>query len=260
MNIVDLARNADLPIIFFNREVSDAVINSYNKAVFVGTDALEAGHMQGQAIAEYLLEGDNLSKFDLNDDSQISYIMFRGWEGCPDAFTRTLYSVQNANMLLESSGYKLVPSVANETSTLFDDDGISNFFLYSNWYAETAGNLMRTALDTYSLTNGDIELIIANDDNQAIGATDALIERGFNEGNSDTDYIPVFGIDGSDVAIHVINSGRMTATILQDDPAIAEAIISLIMNIASGNDITDPIDVPRDEDTFKYRVPYWIIR
>ena len=48
--IVDKAKAADIPVIFFNREVSDAVVNSYEKCAFVGTDAAEAGHMQGQMI------------------------------------------------------------------------------------------------------------------------------------------------------------------------------------------------------------------
>ena len=36
--IVDAAKNANIPVIFFNREVSDDVINSYDLAAFVGTD------------------------------------------------------------------------------------------------------------------------------------------------------------------------------------------------------------------------------
>ena len=50
-NIVEMARENDVPLIFFNREVSDAVVNSYDKCAFVGTDADEAGIMQGQAVA-----------------------------------------------------------------------------------------------------------------------------------------------------------------------------------------------------------------
>ena len=41
MNIANLARDANVPVIFFNREVSDAVIRSYSNAAFVGTDADE---------------------------------------------------------------------------------------------------------------------------------------------------------------------------------------------------------------------------
>ena len=64
--IVDKAKAADIPVIFFNREVSDAVVNSYEKCAFIGTDAAEAGHMQGQMIADYLLA--NYDDVDLNGD------------------------------------------------------------------------------------------------------------------------------------------------------------------------------------------------
>ena len=36
--IVEKARSADIPLIFFNRSVSESVVKSYDKCVFVGTD------------------------------------------------------------------------------------------------------------------------------------------------------------------------------------------------------------------------------
>ena len=53
--IVDKAKAADIPVIFFNRAVEGdedegTVLGSYEKCAFVGTDAPEAGHMQGQMI------------------------------------------------------------------------------------------------------------------------------------------------------------------------------------------------------------------
>ena len=53
--VCDAASTAGIPVIFFNREVDDSVINSYDNAAFVGTDAAEAGHMQGEMIANYLI-------------------------------------------------------------------------------------------------------------------------------------------------------------------------------------------------------------
>jgi methyl-galactoside transport system substrate-binding protein len=175
-NIVDKAKEKGIPLIFFNREVSDAVVKSYKKCVFVGTDADEAGYMQGQMIAEFLLEEGNLEKYDLDDDKEIKYVMFRGELGNAEAFGRTKYSVQEANRLLEAadSEYRLVPSPANSTDNSQPDDGISRFYLYGNWSATTAKDLMDTALTTYELTTGDIEIIIANNDDQALGAIEAI--------------------------------------------------------------------------------------
>ena len=82
-NAVEAARTAGIPIIFFNREVADEVVSSYDKCAFVGTNAPEAGHMQGQLVGEYLLA--HYDEVDLNGDGQITYVMFKGQEGNAEA-------------------------------------------------------------------------------------------------------------------------------------------------------------------------------
>ena len=74
--IVNLAKSAGIPVIFFNREVSDAVVSSYDKCAFVGTDAAEAGYLQGDMIGDYVVK--NYDAVDLNGDGKISYVMFMG--------------------------------------------------------------------------------------------------------------------------------------------------------------------------------------
>lgn len=263
-NIVKLASENDLPIVFFNREVSDAVVKSYEKCAFVGTDANEAGYMQGKAVADFLLKTENLkdgkSIYDLDGNGEIKYIMFRGEHGNAEAFGRTKYSVQNANELLKSGNIKLVPSPANETSTQYEDDGISNFFLYGNWSAKNAADLMRTALSANSLTDGSIELILANNDDQALGAIEAMNEDGFNTGAAGAGYIPVFGVDATSAANEALKAGKMTGTILQDGPAMADCIVALAGNIANGQELlSNTSSYNMDEGVAKIRIAYAIV-
>ena len=73
--IVDKASAAGIPVIFFNRAVESdeeegKVLGSYDKCAFVGTDAPEAGHMQGKMIGDYVTE--HFDEIDLNGDGQIS--------------------------------------------------------------------------------------------------------------------------------------------------------------------------------------------
>ena len=77
-NIISKAEAAGIPVVFFNRSVSEEAVSGYDKAVFVGTDYEMAGHMQGQMIGEYLVE--NYDAVDLNGDGVISYVMFKGQE------------------------------------------------------------------------------------------------------------------------------------------------------------------------------------
>ena len=101
-NAVEAARTAGIPIIFFNREVADEVVSSYDKCAFVGTNAPEAGHMQGQLVGEYLLA--HYDEVDLNGDGQITYVMFKGQEGNAEAEARTQFGVEDANAVLTAAG------------------------------------------------------------------------------------------------------------------------------------------------------------
>jgi methyl-galactoside transport system substrate-binding protein len=186
--------------------------------------------------------------------------MFRGEHGNAEAVGRTFYSVYTANQLLAPHNVRLVPSPANEVSTLYADDGISNYFLYGNWSAANAFELMQTALVAHSVTDGSIELIIANNDDQAIGAINALNEIGFNTGAADqVGFIPVFGVDATDVAMDAIRTGRMTGTILQDGYAMALAVLELAQNVADGNDLLHNTDhFVWDTGVAKIRIPHAI--
>lgn len=257
-NICDMAKEAGVPIIFFNREVSDKVVSSYDNCVFVGTNADEAGYLQGELIANFFKKADN-AKYDLNKDGKISYIMFRGEHGNPEAFGRTKYSVEKANELLTGT-YQLTPSPANEKGTQYDDDGISNFYLYSNWDSATATQLMSTALTSYSLTNGDIEIIIANNDASALGAIEALNEANFNTGAAGAGYIPVFGVDATADAVEAMNAGKMTGSILQDPIAMANCVALLAQNVKEGKALLDGTSgYSFDAGVSKIRIAYQIV-
>ena len=105
--IVEKAKAADIPVIFFNRAVEGdedegKVLGSYDKCAFVGTDAPEAGHMQGQMIGQYLV--DNYDAVDLNGDGKISYAMFMGQLGNVEAIYRTQYGVEDGRERQTGSG------------------------------------------------------------------------------------------------------------------------------------------------------------
>ncbi len=100
---MDMASAAGIPLIFFNRSVSQEIVESYDNCVFVGTNYEEAGIMQGQMIGEYLVE--NYDAVDLNGDGVISYVMFKGDESNQEAIARTEYSVQYANEALVAAGH-----------------------------------------------------------------------------------------------------------------------------------------------------------
>ena len=248
-NAVEAARTAGIPIIFFNREVADEVVSSYDKCAFVGTNAPEAGHMQGQLVGEYLLA--HYDEVDLNGDGQITYVMFKGQEGNAEAEARTQFGVEDANAVLTAAGKpELVYYNASATDKYLVDQG-------GKWSAQAANDYMATILPEYSETNGNmVELIICNNDGMAEGAVSALQGAGYNKGEG-SKTIPVFGVDATDSAKQLINEGKMTGTIKQDAEGMASTILNLVSSVNGGGNLMDNTSSFNvDEGVAKIRVPY----
>ncbi|MBR5542819.1 MAG: galactose ABC transporter substrate-binding protein [Oscillospiraceae bacterium] len=248
--LVQQAKSADIPIIFFNREVSDKIVSSYDKCAFVGTDAAEAGHMQGELIAKFLLE--NYGSVDINGDGKISYVLFKGQDGNAEAEYRTKYAVEDANRLLSDAGKPPLSfyNPNNRDRYLVDKNG--------NWSAAAANEYMTTILTEYTEKGKNmVECVICNNDGMAEGAITALNTAGYNDGKGRT--IPVFGVDATEAAQELIRAGKMTGTIKQDAQGMAETISHLARNIAGGKGLLDGTESMNvDENVAKIRVPYGI--
>ena len=249
--IVALAKKADVPVVFFNREVSDEIVNSYEKCVFIGTDAAEAGYLQGDMIGDYLVQ--NYDKADLNGDGEISYVLFMGEKGNKEAAYRTEYSVENANKKLTAAGKPALRfyDKANSDGYLLDREG--------KWSAQAASDYMTTILASYSTAGKNmVELVICNNDGMAEGAISALAAAGYNTGGSST-TIPVFGVDATSAARELIAEGKMAGTIKQDNEGMARAILHVTQNgLAGGNLLSGMTDYHVDSGVAKVRVSYSI--
>lgn len=245
--IVEKARAADIPLIFFNRAVDEEIVNSYDKCVFVGTDYEMAGHMQGEMIGNYLLK--NYDAVDLNGDGKISYVLFKGENGNAEADARTKYSVLDANEILTKAGKSALKfyDVANTNGYLVDQGGI--------WSSEAATNYMNTILSAHSEAGGNmVELVIANNDEMALGAISALEAAGYNTAAGKT--IPVFGVDATEAARAAIDSGKMAGTIRQDGEGMATAIGKIIENINNEKPYFDGIDEESIAGEKRLNIPY----
>jgi len=250
--VVNLAKNANIPVIFFNREVSDTVIKSYDKSAFVGTSAEEAGILQGQMIGEYVKE--NFDAMDINKDGKISYILFKGEEGNNEAIYRTQYAVEEADKILTAAGKPAL--------TFYDKSNPNKYLVDKNgqWSAAAANEYMNTALTSYNENNKNmIELVICNNDGMAEGAISALNAAGYNTGAASSRVIPVFGVDATDAAKELISGKKMSGTVKQDAEGMATAICKLAVNglSADGPGLLAGMDgYTIDANVSKIRIPY----
>jgi len=248
-NIIEQASAQNIPVIFFNRSVSEEVVSGYDKCVFVGTDYEMAGHMQGEMIGEYLMA--NFEEVDLNGDGQISYVMFKGQEGNAEAIARTQFGVEDADAILTAGGKPALSfyDSSNENKYLVDQDGA--------WSAAAANNYMQTILSQYSEANGNmVELVIANNDEMAIGSVTALQNAGYNLEDGSATVIPVFGVDATDAAKEAIGKGTMTGTIKQDADGMANTIAQISSNFLGGADTFTDVAPENVVGTWRVNIPY----
>ena len=160
-NVVDQAKAAGIPLLFFNRSVSADVVKSYDTCCFVGTNYEQAGIMQGDMIGDYLLA--NYDAYDLNGDGVISYVMFKGQEDNQEAIARTKYGQENADAKLVAAGKPALKfyDESNAQKYLVDQAG--------TWSRQVAQDYMTTILAQYNLDAGNmVELVIANNDEMAL--------------------------------------------------------------------------------------------
>ena len=245
--IIDLAKNAELPLVFFNRSVSEDLVTAYDKAAYVGTDYTQAGHMEGKMVGEYVLA--NYETVDLNGDGEISYVMFKGQEGNMEADARTQYGVEDADAVLTGAGKPALK--------FYDDKNTAKYLVDQNgaWSAAQGQDYMQTILSSYNEANGNmVELVIANNDDMALGAIAALQAAGYNK-NDGSVTIPVFGVDATAAAQEAIAAKSMTGTIKQDAVGMANAVVKIAENLGLGKATFE--DVVGDlEGTWRVNIPY----
>ena len=233
----------DIPVIFFNRAIGldgkdVEVLNAATNAGFIGTDAPEAGHMQGQMIGDYLVE--HFDEVDLNKDGKISYAMMKGDEANIEAVFRTQYAVEDANAKLAE---KQLPELeyfdaSNPDKYQVDQAGA--------WSAQAAKDYMDTNMITYNEgSNNMIELVICNNDGMAEGVVTSLQSKGYNKDGGH--MIPVFGVDATDNAKVLISEGAMVGSIKQDAEGMAAAIAQTVAGVGAGKTVVDTLSGLSDE-------------
>lgn len=202
--IIDLAREHDVPIIFFNREPVAEDLLQWNRLYYVGAYAKESGIMQGELAADLIQED---ASIDRNRDGQIQYVVLEGEPGHQDAIIRT----ENAVDTLKSRGVKL--------------EKLS--YGIANWNRAQAQNRMLQMIGQHQ---NQIELVLANNDDMALGAIEAYEKLNRTEAS-----MPAFlGIDGTDVGLKAVVDLKLDGTVYNDKEGQAEAMAELAVAAVTG--------------------------
>ena len=221
--IIDLAREHDVPIIFFNREPVAVDLMQWDRLYYVGADAKQSGIMQGE-LAASLIKAD--SRIDRNKDGKIQYVVLEGEAGHQDAIIRTENAVETLKsngIVLQKMGYQI-----------------------ANWNRAQAQNRMEQMISQYQ---NQIELVLANNDDMALGAIDAYKKLNYTDAT-----LPVFfGIDGTDVGLEAVVDSRLAGTVYNDKEGQAGAMAELAAALVTG----EGMDKIRFENEKYIYLPYF---
>ncbi len=223
VKIIDMAEKQDVPVIFFNRELVAEDLERWDQLYYVGAKAFESGILQGEIAADIFKE--EQETVDKNQDGVFQYVVLEGEADHQDAIVRTEYAVSTITengVSVEKLGYAI-----------------------ANWSRDQAQTKMTQMLSQYE---DRIELVLANNDDMALGAVDALKAAGIDR----EDWPVILGIDGTNVGLDALAKGEIRGTVYNDKEGQALGILNLAYALVTGGSLDD-LDL---EDGKYIRLPY----
>ena len=202
--IIDCAKEKNIPIIFFNREPVAEDMMQWDKLYYVGAKARQSGQMQGEIAADLILNDKSIDK---NHDGKIQYVVLEGEMGHQDAIVRTDSSVETIlakGIKMEKLSYEI-----------------------ANWKRAQAQNRMEQLIRQYGNT---IELVLSNNDDMALGALDSYRLMGYTKDNMPM----MLGVDGMQEALEAVKDGRLTGTVYNDKEGQAQIMAAIVFASVSG--------------------------
>ncbi len=212
--LVDKAEAENVPLIFFNRQPVDEDIQRWSQTYYVGASAQESGALQGQLVLDAWNE--DHSRWDRNGDGVLQYVMLEGEPGHQDSLLRTEYAIAAI-----TDGGVEVERLARDTA---------------NWNRAQASARIARWLEEF----GDqIEVILSNNDDMALGAIDALSETD----RPLEDWPLIAGVDATAPAMEAVAAGQLYGTVHNDDRGQAQAMLNLALALYAGEDPADAVNL-----------------
>jgi ABC-type sugar transport system substrate-binding protein len=185
--IVDKAIAAGIPIVECN-----TTTNNVDKVVYVGSDDVDAAKIQADYIKSKLKPG-------------IRVVQMLGAMGQSSQVDRS----KGIDMYLKNDPSFKVEYLAEQTA---------------NWKTDVAMSLAENWLASY---NNNIDVIICQNDEMAIGASQAVVAKGLKN------KVMVLGIDAIPGALQLVQKGELDATVFQDAVGQGKGGLEAILDLVN---------------------------
>lgn len=199
------AKQYNIPIVFVSKEPNMNLAGYEDLVFYVGSNTEESGILQGELIADYWNEHE--AEVDKNGDGVLQYLMIRGELGSNISRVRSesvINTLINKGISLQRIAYG-----------------------YGNWTEESGGDVV---LRNKSILD-DLEMVIANNDEMALGAYRELNKAGYS--------LPIFSIDATKEGLEALEAGKIAGTVINDTERIADAAFSIAYNLVLNRPLTE---------------------
>jgi ABC-type sugar transport system substrate-binding protein len=201
------AEQAGVPLVYVNYEPVN-IDDLPDDQAFVASDERESGTLQTREVCRLLQERGK------GDGAQI--LVLQGGLASQAARVRT----QDIHDVLATDECSFMEIAAEQTG---------------NWQRSEAIDVM-----TNWLSSGvDFDAVIANNDEMALGAIQAMKSAGVN-----MDEVIVAGIDATEDALAAMADGDLDVTVFQDAAAQGQGSIDAALRLARGEDVDQKVYVP----------------
>lgn len=193
------AREAGIPLIYVNRRPEDAALEG-DLIVAVASPEPVAGELQARYVVEQIGEEGNVA-------------ILLGSLGSAPQIGRT----QGAKDVFDE--YPGIEVIREQTADFQRAEAVA---VVENW-----------------LNSGDqIDAIVANNDEMAIGAVLVLEEAGLK------DEVVVTGVDATPDALQFIADGRLDMTVFQNAGAQGRGAVDAALRLINGEDVENFVEIP----------------
>ena len=204
---------------------SDAAFEANENLWYVSSASTQSGENMGNALVEYF---DSHENWDRNGNGKVDFILLQGMQTFSDTINRSSYSLA----AIEAAGYELGSCIGGDDVTgVKGGDSING--VICNFQRSEAQENVEALLANYG---DDIDCVIADNDDEALGAIAALQAHGYFTDESNT--IPVVGVDATAAGCEAITNGTMLETSLNNPVKLAQCIYKLMYLLENGEEVT----------------------
>lgn len=204
---------------------SDAAFEANENLWYVSSASTQSGENMGNALVEYFNSHEN---WDRNGNGKVDFILLQGMQTFSDTINRSSYSLA----AIEAAGYELGSCIGGDDVTgVQGGDSING--VICNFQRSEAQENVEALIASYG---DDIDCIIADNDDEALGAIAALQAHGYF--TDETNTIPVVGVDATAAGCEAIANGTLLETSLNNPVKLAQCIYKVMYLLENGEEVT----------------------